>query len=141
MSSISFFCSTCSLKELAATTIPGTDTLDDAPREIGCEHMSVPTGSLQESRVVTMPSITSEVYKRNCWCSKGRMRTGNLRVEASIHAAQSVTQCTAHFTMMKYDTSAAKNELHRLQMQALGTKSEDMKTIWVPWSITWRASY
>ena len=59
----------------------------------------------------------------------------NLRVEAPIHAAQSPTQCTAQFTMMEFDTSAAKNELHRLQMQALGTKSEDMKTFWVPWLI------
>ena len=40
--------STCSVAEVAATTIPGAESFDDAPREISCNNKIADTDCLQE---------------------------------------------------------------------------------------------
>ena len=84
-----------------------------------------------------------------------RFSKRSLRAKASILTTQSSPQLNAEFRATEYDTSAEKDEFHRIRMQMFAIqseetieaqrhlyiqeggeeKSEEMKTHQVPWSI------
>ena len=128
MSSISS--SSGSLTEVAATTMPGTESFDQAPRDRLRQrdhgHRFSPSeGKSPEifgdtSMEVTKLSISSDACKRNSWCGKRAMRQ-QISVLKHQCLQLSSTQLNAEFRVMEHDTSA----FHRIQMQEFAIQAEE----------------
>ena len=96
-----------SMTEVAATTLPGTESFDHL--EMGCDNESMDTESLQEEdgarKKTKSPGVSDDITRKRTTklfsSINGEIVQGNLPVEASVPASQSSTQLHAEFRAME----------------------------------------